>query len=72
MKARSLSQSMASSTRAGNDDPDDLPASRLEESFTIHLGAQLKTTHNLRIMSVDVLDLCRHTVNFSRYATVSA
>ncbi|XP_077995814.1 ferry endosomal RAB5 effector complex subunit 3-like [Glandiceps talaboti] len=34
--------------------------SRLEESFTIHLGAQMKTMHNLRLMCVDVLDLCRH------------
>ncbi|XP_059165368.1 protein C12orf4 homolog [Physella acuta] len=34
--------------------------SRLEESFTIHLGAQMKTTHNLRLLCTDVLDLCRH------------
>ncbi|KAJ8319300.1 hypothetical protein KUTeg_004391 [Tegillarca granosa] len=33
---------------------------RLEESFTIHLGAQMKTTHNLRLLCTDVLDLCRH------------
>lgn len=33
---------------------------RLEESFTIHLGAQMKTTHNLRLICADVLDLCRH------------
>ncbi|XP_072034922.1 LOW QUALITY PROTEIN: FERRY endosomal RAB5 effector complex subunit 3-like [Amphiura filiformis] len=33
---------------------------RMEESFTIHLGAQMKTMHNLRLMSVDVLELCRH------------
>lgn len=36
---------------------------RMEESFTIHLGAQLKTMHNLRLISVDVLDLCRHKPN---------
>ncbi|XP_060068652.1 protein C12orf4 homolog [Ylistrum balloti] len=34
--------------------------SRLEESFTVHLGAQMKTTHNLRLLCTDVLDLCRH------------
>lgn len=33
---------------------------RLEESFTIHLGAQMKTTHNLRLICANVLDLCRH------------
>ena len=31
----------------------------MEESFTINLGAQLKTTHNLRLISLDILDLCR-------------
>ncbi|KAM3609278.1 uncharacterized protein V6R79_012155 [Siganus canaliculatus] len=29
---------------------------QLEESFTIHLGAQLKTMHNLRLVRADVLD----------------
>lgn len=33
---------------------------RMEESFTIILGAQMKTTHNLRLLSASVLDLCRH------------
>ncbi|XP_063446108.1 protein C12orf4 homolog isoform X1 [Mytilus trossulus] len=32
----------------------------MEESFTIHLGAQMKTTHNLRLLCTDILDLCRH------------
>lgn len=32
----------------------------MEESFTIHLGAQMKTTHNLRLLCTDALDLCRH------------
>ncbi|XP_038051714.1 protein C12orf4 homolog [Patiria miniata] len=36
---------------------------KLEESFTIHLGAQMKTMHNIRLMSVDVLDLCKHKPN---------
>jgi hypothetical protein len=31
---------------------------RMEESFTINLGSQLKTAHNLRIMAVDSLYLC--------------
>lgn len=31
----------------------------MEESFTIHLGSQMKQMHNLRIMSADVLDFCR-------------
>ncbi|XP_006175605.1 protein C12orf4 homolog isoform X1 [Camelus dromedarius] len=33
---------------------------KLEESFTIHLGAQLKTMHNLRLLRADMLDFCRH------------
>ncbi|KAH3860533.1 hypothetical protein DPMN_023434 [Dreissena polymorpha] len=33
---------------------------RMEESFTIILGAQLKTTHNLRLLCASPLDLCRH------------
>ncbi|XP_071809062.1 FERRY endosomal RAB5 effector complex subunit 3-like [Asterias amurensis] len=36
---------------------------KLEESFTIHLGAQMKTMHNIRLMSRDVLDLCKHKPN---------
>lgn len=36
---------------------------RMEESFTIHLGSQLKLMHNLRLLSADVLDLCRHKPN---------
>ncbi|XP_006633742.1 ferry endosomal RAB5 effector complex subunit 3 [Lepisosteus oculatus] len=33
---------------------------QLEESFTIHLGAQLKTMHNLRLVRAHVLDFCKH------------
>ncbi|XP_065214139.1 protein C12orf4 homolog [Planococcus citri] len=31
----------------------------MEESFTIHLGSQMKQMHNIRIMSADILDFCR-------------
>jgi len=31
----------------------------MDESFTINLGAQLKTTHNLRLLSSPVLDFCK-------------
>ncbi|CAH2097260.1 unnamed protein product [Euphydryas editha] len=31
---------------------------RLEESFTIHLGSQLKQTHNIRLVAMDMMDLC--------------
>ncbi|CAK1594271.1 unnamed protein product [Parnassius mnemosyne] len=34
------------------------PKPRLEESFTIHLGSQLKQTHNIRLVAADMLDLC--------------
>nr|XP_023013811.1 protein C12orf4 homolog [Leptinotarsa decemlineata] len=30
----------------------------LEESFTIHLGSQLKQMHNIRILSASVMNLC--------------
>ncbi|XP_075756783.1 ferry endosomal RAB5 effector complex subunit 3 isoform X2 [Pelodiscus sinensis] len=36
---------------------------QLEESFTIHLGAQLKTMHNLRLLRADILDFCKHKRN---------
>ncbi|XP_025834929.1 protein C12orf4 homolog isoform X2 [Agrilus planipennis] len=29
-----------------------------EESFTIHLGSQLKQMHNIRVLTADVIDLC--------------
>ncbi|XP_045780598.1 protein C12orf4 homolog [Maniola jurtina] len=31
---------------------------RLEESFTIHLGSQLKQTHNIRLAALDMMHLC--------------
>lgn len=33
----------------------------LEESFTIHLGSQLKQMHNIRILRANVLNLCNIT-----------
>ncbi|KAL3245877.1 hypothetical protein MRX96_058160 [Rhipicephalus microplus] len=36
------------------------PPPRPSESFTIHLGSQLKVMHNLRLLSANILDLCRH------------
>jgi hypothetical protein len=38
--------------------PELAPRPRLEESFTIHLGSQLKQTHNVRIVAMDMMDLC--------------
>lgn len=32
----------------------------MDESFTINLGAQLKTTHNLRLLSSAILEMCRN------------
>lgn len=41
------------------DDVDELSSQiRMEESFTINLGSQLKTAHNLRILAVETLYLC--------------
>ncbi|KAK4871504.1 hypothetical protein RN001_015628 [Aquatica leii] len=39
-------------------DRKELQSTVLEESFTIHLGSQLKQMHNIRILSADVMDLC--------------
>lgn len=39
------------------------PPPRPSESFTIHLGSQLKVMHNLRLLSANVLDLCRHVTS---------
>lgn len=36
---------------------------QLEESFTIFLGSQLKSMHNIRILSADINDLCSPLVN---------
>ncbi|XP_061577295.1 protein C12orf4 homolog [Cololabis saira] len=49
-----LSEAPDSGTRIFEEQP------LLEESFTIHLGAQLKTMHNLRLVRADVLDFCKH------------
>uniref|UniRef100_A0A8C6T2A5 Chromosome 12 open reading frame 4 n=1 Tax=Neogobius melanostomus TaxID=47308 RepID=A0A8C6T2A5_9GOBI len=49
-----LSEAAESGSRMYEEQP------QLEESFTIHLGAQLKTMHNLRLVRTDVLDLCKH------------
>lgn len=36
------------------------PSTRLlEESFTIHLGSQLKQMHNIRIVSTDIMQFCK-------------
>ncbi|KAL4711586.1 hypothetical protein ACJJTC_003603 [Scirpophaga incertulas] len=35
-----------------------VPRPALEESFTIHLGSQLKQTHNVRIVAMDMMQLC--------------
>uniref|UniRef100_A0A3Q1FR27 FERRY endosomal RAB5 effector complex subunit 3 n=1 Tax=Acanthochromis polyacanthus TaxID=80966 RepID=A0A3Q1FR27_9TELE len=49
-----LSEAADSGSRMFEEQP------QLEESFTIHLGAQLKTMHNLRLVRADVLDFCKH------------
>ncbi|CAG9767997.1 unnamed protein product [Ceutorhynchus assimilis] len=41
-----------------NTSRDQINQSILEESFTIHLGSQLKQMHNIRILSANVMDLC--------------
>ncbi|KAL5502575.1 hypothetical protein EMCRGX_G009373 [Ephydatia muelleri] len=49
-------------TLVGTDPPTDATPSKappLEESFTISLGAQMKWTHNMRVMRGDLMDLFR-------------
>ncbi|XP_064478550.1 protein C12orf4 homolog [Ornithodoros turicata] len=63
---RGFGERMRAATKSfiGHDGEDWAPPPfRLSESFTIHLGSQLKVMHNLRLLSADVLDLCRHTTN---------
>jgi hypothetical protein len=38
---------------------------KISESFTIQLGAQLKTTHNICLVRCDILDYCKDRFNFS-------
>lgn len=42
-----------------NDEKTTSDYQQLEESFTIHLGSQMKQMHNIRILTGDVLDFCR-------------
>lgn len=39
----------------------------MEESFTIHLGSQLKHMHNIRILSANINDLCSPLHDDERY-----
>src|SRR5688572_18173662 len=41
---------------------------RFEESFTIHLGTQLKQMYNIRLMACNVIDLCTYCETSSGYA----
>ncbi|XP_051171120.1 protein C12orf4 homolog [Leptopilina boulardi] len=49
-----------------NDEKSTTVFPQLEESFTIHLGSQMKQMHNIRILTGDVLDFCRVIRNDSR------
>lgn len=42
----------------------------MEESFTIHLGSQLKHMHNIRILSANVNDLCSPLHVDERYISI--
>lgn len=49
------------------EEDDDEPP--MEESYTINLGSQLKTTHNLRLISVDILKFCKNICTPQRLQT---
>lgn len=40
-------------------------STKLEESYTIQLGAQLKSTHNLRLIRCDIFDFCKDRFTIS-------
>lgn len=44
---------------------------KLEESYTIQLGAQLKTTHNLRLIRCDIFDFCKDRFNINELEIAS-
>ncbi|XP_060537153.1 protein C12orf4 homolog isoform X3 [Cylas formicarius] len=53
-----VEQNQAISSLPAPRNMDNMNAGILEESFTIHLGSQLKQMHNIRILSANVMDLC--------------
>ena len=61
-RVRSQSQE---SERLSHPDDESQPKHLMDESFTINLGAQLKTTHNLRLLSAHVLDFCKNSSSVS-------
>lgn len=46
------------------------PLLTMEESFTIHLGSQMKQMHNIRIISADVLDFCRPNIQNDEWVLI--
>ncbi|XP_015609614.1 protein C12orf4 homolog isoform X2 [Cephus cinctus] len=48
-----------------NEDKNTAEFPQLEESFTTHVGSQMKQMHNIRILTGDVLDFCRTKPNNS-------
>eukprot|EP00051_Salpingoeca_urceolata_P031163 m.10553 g.10553 ORF g.10553 m.10553 type:complete len:603 (+) comp3813_c0_seq1:187-1995(+) len=60
---RSLSSSKQQLDLAATTKGDELSlsdAQRLEESFTVYLGTQRKTMHNIRLLTGDTVELCLH------------
>lgn len=52
--------SLSSKTFLDNSDGGlDSAGPALQESFTIHLGSQMKQMHNIRVLSTDIMDFCR-------------
>ncbi|KAI7688529.1 hypothetical protein SSS_01298 [Sarcoptes scabiei] len=41
----------------------------MQESYTINLGSQLKTTHNLRLIAADIFQYCSHSTTPHRIQT---
>ncbi|XP_039289282.1 protein C12orf4 homolog [Nilaparvata lugens] len=52
--------SLSSKTFLDNSDSTlDTAGPALQESFTIHLGSQMKQMHNIRVLSTDIMEFCR-------------
>jgi hypothetical protein len=63
--ASSTDKNLLSEYDFGNDVIADKSYTKIEESYTIQLGAQLKTTHNLRLIRCDILDYCKNRFKFN-------
>jgi hypothetical protein len=61
----SLERTVDFDRQSSHSNSSDVASHTMDESFTINLGAQLKTTHNLRLIASHVLGICRNMSDLS-------